>query len=377
MIEDKSVDIKSNDGKTQVVGEYLDPLKPALGVTIKVEPDTAVAIQFPGLRGTEVVKGSINPFCAVVNNTGKENIFIPSNSQEEFQSFLNAASSTSFNGDNFNARSCIGRYQTYNEKVNLAAGTANQNPNESVTWIGQLRCSELATNEKPACNQVKIITAQRNCFLENESIGGCEYCSGSDDPDAALIQSLYNTPDTMFLSNQSSKCFFQVACTAVNSPGCPSVPSGGHVFCLAPDTKITMADGTEKEIKDIQAAEEVMAFDAKHSKKGKLKKAKVVGTTITEDQEVIKINDLEITPKHKIVLSSGRGVKASEIRVGDKILKEHGKVEIVNKIDKNRPKIKVYNLILEKTSDGYIANGIRVLSYPMVKGLDKTPKAAE
>jgi len=271
----------------------------------------------------------------------------------------------------FEARSCEGTFKTYKEINNNPAAA---NPNGTSTWIGKLKCSELET--QPACNQVKIITATRSCVLENGNTGGCDYCANAADPDESFMKDLL--ADTaakvggMVTSSSASRCFFQAVCHhPENTPGCPTVPSGGHVFCLAPDTKIQMADGSEKEIKDIRAGEYVNAFDAKHSKKGKLRKAKVEATTITKEQDIIKINNLEITPKHKVVLASGRAVEAKNINIGDKILLANGEVEKVKTIDNERPKIDVYNLILEKTSEGYIANGMKVLSYPMEKGAEK------
>lgn len=359
-----------------------------------VAPDTAVAIQFPHLNGSgsaepgEPFENSLkepllDAYCIVITNTGLENIFIPTYSKEEFQNFatLNQKEEKQKPGlKTFKSRKCIGKFQTYAHRNNIPVKDRNAppiGPNGTYTWHGKLSCSELAPHEKPACNQVALITAKRYCLLENGALAGCELCLGSaekDDPDRAIMRKVYQKkPGTQILTSIDSQCYFQAACTAVNSPGCPTTNNGGHVFCVAPDTKIMMADGTQKEIKDIKAGEEVMSFESKLSKDKNLKTSKVVATTTTEDQAVIKINNLEITPDHKIILSSGRAVKAGDINLGSKILKEDGRIEIVQSIDKKRSKIKVYNLVLEDGSDGYIANGVRVLSYPMLKGLKKKP----
>jgi hypothetical protein len=76
-----------------------------------------------------------------------------------------------------------------------------------------------------------------------------------------------------------------------------------------------------------------------------------------------------VTPLHKIVLQSGRAVLAEELKIGDKILKADGSVEEVASIENGLKPITVYNLVLEDGKEGYIANGMRVLSYPVLKGM--------
>ena len=357
--------VVNSDGAT-VIGDLISGSNKAGqllgGFKIQLDAETVIGAQFPN----QVSEGNnISPYCAIfwANKDLTQPLFIPTNSQLDFRSFLVSAASGAVNG--VSARPCIGTYETYKHRMNNAAAV---NPNGTLTWIGNLKCSELVI--KPTCNETKIITAQRYCLLENNNIGACSNCEKSPDPDFGKI-----SIDPKIVGGEvapsQSKCFFQASCFAVNAAGCPMAnTSGGHVFCLAPDTKISMADGSQKAIIDIKAGEEVMAFDAKHSKHGALIKAKVKATTLTKDQEIIDIDGLKITPRHKVVLASGRGVMAQDIKIGDKILKEDGSVLVVTKIERNLAKITVYNLILEKSSDGYIANGIRVLSYPMMKGME-------
>ena len=85
-----------------------------------------------------------------------------------------------------------------------------------------------------------------------------------------------------------------------------------------------------------------------------------------------------ITPLHKIVLANGRAVAAKDIKVGDKILKADGLMETVKSVKTDLAPITVYNLVLENGSDGYIANGVKVMSYPIPKGMDASrPKHYE
>ena len=140
------------------------------------------------------------------------------------------------------------------------------------------------------------------------------------------------------------------------------------MFCLAPDTKILMADGTEKAVFTVKVGDVVKAFDAKHTK-GDLITAKVKTLMTTENQKTIALNDLKITALHKVVLESGRAVAAKDIKIGDKVLQADGKVITITKIEKDSTPITVYNLGLDG-ADGYIAGGLRVLEYPTLKGTD-------
>ena len=242
-----------------------------------------------------------------------------------------------------------------------------------------MTCEQLGA-ARPACNQTKLISAKRYCRLENGSLDECGRCGKVGEPDKGvdfsdkhvggdvLINPFWTSKD-----NDTSRCFFLAACYQNQSDGCPVVgTSGGHVFCLAGDTKITMADGTQKEIKKIKPGEEVVSFNAKRLRTGTLGKAKVKLTAITKKQQIVKINDLRITLKHKIVLASGRSIPAKDVKVGDKILRGDGSIEEVTKIDTKQAPITVYNLVLEDENDGYIANNMRVMSYPILKGFEGT-----
>jgi hypothetical protein len=253
------------------------------------------------------------------------------------------------------------------------------------TWSGTLQCPDLG-NARPACNQVRMISAQRRCQLENGALGSCDDCAklvkadpiNHPDPDA-IATTKFDFSDSLVggavdaspVAQHSNSCYFSATCFAQNSDSCPpaGVP-GGHVFCFSPDTKIDMANGKQKAIKDIKAGDEVVAFNAKGVRSGAMGKAKVKATAITKNQEVIQINDLKITPLHKVILSTGRAVLAKEIKVGDKLLKGNSQVELVTKVKTQKKRIKVYNLVLDKESDGYVAGGIRVMSYPLMPEME-------
>jgi hypothetical protein len=132
-----------------------------------------------------------------------------------------------------------------------------------------------------------------------------------------------------------------------------------------------MADGSKKEIAKIKAGEKVLAFNT-NEVDGELYPSEVQSVAVTKDQRVLKItlgdpknkNYLKITPEHKVVLSSGRIMVANDLREGDELLNKDGQTVKVTHMVYEKSKVTVYNLVLESELDGYIAGGVRVLSYP-------------
>jgi hypothetical protein len=331
-------------------------------------------------KSGEIADDFIRSDCAIVKylfvdatNLDKNEIFVPTNSYAEFSSFLNTIGKID---DNVEVRNCDAEYDEY---ARFKKDTnPPQNPNGTLTWEGTTSCKQLV--DKPACNQAKLISSTRSCILEDGIKGSCDKCAGVNDPDLSVDFSEVAVDGIVTSSPQlgTGQCYFEALCIDQSAAGCPAAgTAGGHVFCLSPDTKILMADGNEKAIIDIKAGEKVKAFKARDSKKAILQEAGIVATAITEEQEIIRITVssestsevLNITPLHKVVLGNGRGVKAEEVVVGDTIITASGDKVVVEQIEKDLPKITVYNLVLEEEYDGYIANGLRILSYPLLDGL--------
>ncbi|NDD91449.1 hypothetical protein EBZ37_05130, partial [bacterium] len=172
-------------------------------------------------------------------------------------------------------------------------------------------------------------------------------------------------------SDYKNACVFRAQCFNKSASICPgAATSGGHIFCFGPETKIMMSDKSERRIDEIRAGDEVISFAGKRSRTGEFQTAKVKATAVTKKQKVLVINEMRVTPRHKVILSTGRAVKADELKIGDKLLRMDGSIEEVRSIDHGQKPITVYNLVLENDADGYIANGIRVLSYPIPHGLE-------
>ncbi|GIL17086.1 MAG: hypothetical protein BroJett040_08370 [Oligoflexia bacterium] len=367
-----------NTSGQQSIGTYIGvdssgKVDPKKGTKIQLEPGTTVISRLNEPDNAIASTTGVSPVCSTIITypTASKDLFIPTNSYNEFQKFLDAAASGNVAG--VTARACKSQFITYGPGgIPPEGAPALKLPNGTYTWSGTLSCNDLQV--RPACGQTKMITAQRYCKLENGTLGDCRLCMGANDPDAdvkftdeSVAGEIINNPN-----EGMNRCYFSAVCFNKDASGCPGANSlGGHVFCLAPETKITMADGKKKAIKKIKAGEYVLSFDAKNAASNNLKKTKVLATAVTKNQEIIKINNLKITPRHKILLSTGRAVMAQDIRVGDQILLENGQPIVVEKVESNLKPITVYNLILEDEADGYIANDIRVLSYPMPKGMDQ------
>lgn len=434
------------------------------GYSIDLKPGTALALRF---RHVEE-EGEIEPAdmdlgqqfstnCVIISNKRKETTgkgyFVPTNSREEINAFMNAGSvpntpapesgmEREFELDNgatlvekfrwndprmeasdprkkkilsernffdkdgheyLSFRACKAKFAERRHEDVLARNQisitpirhpAGTPPSQRVnTWFGKTNCNQLA--QQPACNQSQLISAKRVCILEDGKMGDCNDCinalnKAADDgkiisnpayadgkdgvDDLSGLPSMFNEAIGGIVLASASQCYFSALCLSQDSDGCPSAEtSGGHVFCLSGDTMIEMADGSQKAIADIKDGESVMAFSASGSK-SELIQAKVVATTVTENERFHKlvtkdangkISTVRITGEHKVILSNGRGVQVHDLREGITILDRNGNLLEVQSVEESDERIKVHNLILEDKADGYIAAGMRVQSYPL------------
>ncbi|NDE90904.1 MAG: hypothetical protein EB059_07190 [Alphaproteobacteria bacterium] len=250
--------------------------------------------------------------CKEYYNRSDKDVFIPAETDVEYQSFVTAVENNTLK--DVSTRECERKFSP---------------------WTGPKSCAAIQL----ACNQVVDIRAERFCVRSTSSTGACGECAGKD---------------TEVIDGFRDSCEFTARC--VGAP-CPS----GH-FCVAADTKIMMADGTEKEILSVHVGDMVKAFDSKDNSKT-LKDAKVKAVMITGEQKIIALNDLKITSVHKVIMADGKKVMAKDIKIGDKILDAKNAIMTVNKITTDLNPTTVYNLDVEG-ADGYIAGGLKVMDYP-------------
>ncbi|MBL7047727.1 MAG: hypothetical protein ISR95_08900, partial [Candidatus Marinimicrobia bacterium] len=229
--------INATDGN-QTIGNYRgDDSSSGAGIGIRQGVRDGLRLKVPAGADTT----GISSRCAIVDNRrtdpNNENVFIPTNSHSELQSFLSAAEANQV--DEMSARNCIPSYETFDHYQRTVKGVASPppNPNGSLTWIGNLRCSDLKLDKKPACNQTVLLTAQRTCLLEDGLAGDCTDCLNARvfDPDANVILNdetvggeVLSGPD---YPGRPNMCYFSALCYNLSSKGCPGAgTSGGHVF---------------------------------------------------------------------------------------------------------------------------------------------------
>jgi hypothetical protein len=252
--------------------------------------------------------------CNEYYNNSTKDIFIPAETDVEYQSFITAARTGKI--QDVVMKDCERKF---------------------TPWVGVTSCAGVQV----ACNEVVKIAAERTCIRSTSSQGACSECAGKD---------------TQVIDGFKDSCSFFAEC---RGEACPEA----HTFCVTADTKLLMADGSEKEIGAVKVGDMVKAFDSKHPLKP-LKDAKVKAVMITADKQVISLNDLKITSIHKVILDGGKVVEAKDVKIGDKIIGADGKVVEVKKITENTTPVTVYNIDVDG-ADGYIAGGVRVLDYPV------------
>ncbi len=132
---------------------------------------------------------------------------------------------------------------------------------------------------------------------------------------------------------------------------------GGKGGCFTADTKILMADGSYKAIKDIKIGD--MILTKSHAYSLELVPAEVTNTISHEVSEYLVINeDLEVTAEH-VVFVNGKWDLAGNVKIGDSLQNKDG-VEIkVSSIRQVFEPVTVYNFEV-KEKHTYFANNFYV-----------------
>jgi hypothetical protein len=130
--------------------------------------------------------------------------------------------------------------------------------------------------------------------------------------------------------------------------------------CFLAGTKITMADGTYKNIEEIKPGDIVKAY---HEETGQIKNAKVLQVFHHKKEQAgsyyLLINEkLKVTPNHPIFVNN-KWITAEDIKIGDKLLKINTEPCIVFSIEKIYEKEPTYNLEVE-TYHTYYAEDVLV-----------------
>jgi uncharacterized protein len=136
-------------------------------------------------------------------------------------------------------------------------------------------------------------------------------------------------------------------------------------YCFSGDTKITMADGSEKPIKDIKLNDEVLSFDEYPSIDTLQIKTSRVKQLYARLAKVIHIkfsngSNIKVTPNHFILKNDCTWAEAGKLRPGNSVysLDGNGKQTVTVSEISDGEQAEVYNI--GTTKHTYTANGIFV-----------------
>jgi len=120
-----------------------------------------------------------------------------------------------------------------------------------------------------------------------------------------------------------------------------------------------MADGTSKNIEDINRGEVVMSYDLSTNKN--------VANTVVEKYThpnypdyLIVNGSLKVTTNHRIWVNNKAWTRADELKVGDVMTSSTGQEVVVYDIEFRLSTNTVYNLHLQSENHNYFADGVLV-----------------
>ncbi|NQV12212.1 Ig-like domain-containing protein [Candidatus Uhrbacteria bacterium] len=162
------------------------------------------------------------------------------------------------------------------------------------------------------------------------------------------LEALYVTLPSGELSTESTHLYTELEAAE-------SMAEGGG--CFLPGTKITMADGSLKNIEDIKAGD--MILTRMSEKSDRLVPASVVETFEHLVPEYMIVNgDLEVTPVHRVFINNGWQM-IGEAKIGDVMINSAGEPVRIESIEWVREQVQVFNFHVE-TYHTYLANDLYV-----------------
>ena len=133
-----------------------------------------------------------------------------------------------------------------------------------------------------------------------------------------------------------------------------------HNYCFVAGTKITLEDGSQKNIEDVKVGEKVLSFN------GLEKEASVVGEINNHEvNNIIKLSfdsDITITTtyEHPFFVVGKNWVKAKDLLIGDVALNVNGGQNTLKEIEYYDDTQTVYNLLSVSPNHNFYANNILV-----------------
>lgn len=235
-----------------------------------------------------------------------------------------------FNGRSYRQASVNLVYKTDLKKLNIDVNQdkAGYAPGDTVT----LNLTVSDADKKPA-------DATVNVSLIDQALAAIQWETG-----LATLNTLYGQlQSTVTVSYSSHKDTVS-----------PMAERGG---CFTGDTPITMADGTQKEIKDVKIGDKILTFQNENSLVPTT--AEVTNTAKHVVGEYLNINDrLNVTPIH-IILLNNKWQTASQAKVGDYLTDADGNQVVIRSITRHHGYTQVYNLTTSPTHT-FLASGLYV-----------------
>lgn len=131
--------------------------------------------------------------------------------------------------------------------------------------------------------------------------------------------------------------------------------------CFTGDTRVLMADGTYKKIKDIRAGDRILSYNFETGALEGEEVSKLLVHPETAGGYFVVNERLEVTKNH-IVWSPSKDswVRVGSLEVGDSLLNNQGEVEEITSIEKVEGTNTVYNLSLSGPNNNYFTENILV-----------------
>lgn len=130
--------------------------------------------------------------------------------------------------------------------------------------------------------------------------------------------------------------------------------------CLLPGTKITMKNGTKKEIQNIVKGDQVLSFNLASQTPIPTQVKKLLIYTDSSNGYYIVNRALKVTGQHPIWINGKQWVQAEKIQVGDQMLNQEGNYVLVKSISHITGKNTVYDLAIEENEHNFFAENTLV-----------------
>ena len=141
--------------------------------------------------------------------------------------------------------------------------------------------------------------------------------------------------------------------TFANDGGSKVMSCTVGLHCFLKGTQILMADGSHKNIEDVQVGDTVMSYD---TETGKYIGSAVVKTTKNDMDKYYIVNDtLKVTPGH-VLFVNGQWTVSNDMKVGDQLLNANGERVTITSLKEIDATVDVYDLITEEPHDFYAEN---------------------